>query len=120
VRSESVNKLKTLNEPELTALMELKQRLSQIFTLREVILFGSKIRGDAEIDSDLDVLVLIEEPKTWSHRLMVSDCCLEVNLAHDTNLSCLVENHSEWQVCAEHIWVPFKDNVMREGISVEF
>ncbi len=120
MRSESFNNLKTLNEPELTALVDLKQRLSQTLTLREVILFGSKIRGEAEVDSDLDVLVLIEEPKTWNHRLMVSDCCLEVNLAHDTNISCLVENHVEWEESAEHIWLPFKNNVMREGISIEF
>ena len=120
MRSESVKNLNTLNEPELNALMALRHRLSEMFTLCDVILFGSKIRGDAEIDSDLDVLVLIKEPKTWNHRLMVSDCCLEVNLAHDTNLNCLVENHVEWELCAEHIWVPFKDNVMREGVSIEF
>ncbi len=120
MRSESVNNLKTLNELELMALVDLKQRLSQKFTLHEVILFGSKVRGDAEEDSDLDVLVLIEEPKTWDHRLLVSDCCLEVNLANDTNLSCLVENRAEWDACAEHIWMPFRDNVMREGVSIEF
>ncbi len=71
MRSESVKNLNTLNEPELNALQALRRRLSEMFTLCDVILFGSEIRGNAEIDSDLDVLVLIEEPKTWNHRIMV-------------------------------------------------
>jgi hypothetical protein len=66
------------------------------------------------------VLILIEEPKTWKHREMISDSCLEVNTTFDANISCLVENREAWEVGADHIWMPFKDNVMREGVIFEF
>jgi predicted nucleotidyltransferase len=120
MRSAPIKNMSILNESELQALLELKKRLAEQFTLREVILFGSKVRGDADTDSDLDVLVLIEEPKTWKHREMISDSCLDVNMIFDANISCLVENHAAWEVGAEHILLPFKDNVMREGVIVEF
>ncbi len=103
MRSESIKNLSMLNKSELQALMKFKKRLEERFTLRKVILFGSKARGDSEIDSGLDVLALIEEPKTSKHREMISDSCLEVNMAFDTQLSCLIENHSAWEVCVDHI-----------------
>jgi predicted nucleotidyltransferase len=45
-------------------LEQIRPRLTEVFRdrLRGVVLFGSEARGDAEPDSDIDVLVLLEGP----------------------------------------------------------
>ncbi len=49
-------------------------------------LFGSHARGDAAPDSDLDVLVLVEEA-TPTLENQVLDLAFHVNLAHDVYIS---------------------------------
>jgi predicted nucleotidyltransferase len=50
---------------------EIRARLEAIFAgrLREVILFGSEARNEAQADSDIDILVVLEEPIRFGHDL---------------------------------------------------
>jgi len=50
-----------LKENEKKALIELKERVFKKFPDAEIVLYGSKIRGDADDESDIDVLVLLRE-----------------------------------------------------------
>ena len=56
-----MGKLK-LNKIEKQALRELKEKFSEKFPDVDIILFGSKARGDFDPESDIDLLILIEEP----------------------------------------------------------
>jgi uncharacterized protein len=66
-----------LNANDLDILNKFKSMLQKRVKLHQVILFGSRARGDAEPDSDMDVLVVLDEPQTREVRDAVSDCAWE-------------------------------------------
>jgi predicted nucleotidyltransferase len=53
-----------MDAKDLEIAKKLKRLLQDRVKLHQVVLFGSRARGDAEPDSDMDVLVVLDEPKT--------------------------------------------------------
>ncbi len=53
-----------------TTIVEVSRELG--VGLEEVILFGSRARGDFRKDSDLDVLIITERELSWRERLRLS------------------------------------------------
>jgi predicted nucleotidyltransferase len=108
---------KYLTENEKKSLAEIKQRVSALFTVKQYILFGSKARGDAAPDSDIDVLVITKQELVHGERNRMSDVFFEVNLVYHTNYSFVCVNAGEWE---SELWqhVPLHINVVAEGIPV--
>lgn len=65
MRSLKIEDIPTLTHTEREAILLLKERLRQNFNLVKMILYGSKARGDHHDHSDVDLMVLVEDPKTW-------------------------------------------------------
>ena len=65
-------------------LKELKGLLFQKYKeeIKDVILFGSKLSGKADIDSDYDILILLKRPKNWRLEREISDICYEIDLKY--------------------------------------
>ncbi len=83
--------------------------------LADLVLFGSRARGEAEPDSDIDVLVALFGPVEPSDEvarsgILTSQLCLK----HDVHISCTYV--SEDQLRKEQS--PLLLNVRREGIRV--
>ena len=79
-------------------------------------LFGSKARGDAAPDSDLDVLVLVAERRLEAEDAVL-DIAFDVNLAHDVYISPrvierAVLDHPVWRLTA------FVQALEREGVPL--
>lgn len=100
-----------------TILHQLKAGLEGIYgpRLKGLYLFGSRARGEAEEDSDIDVALVLDDYEYWGdeiHRAggVVSEVCLE----H----SCLIG----LVPFTERQWVSeqsgFLANVRREGVAV--
>jgi len=119
MRTNAPSEISSLTNNEKNALIHLQQRLALDFQLRELIIFGSKARGDFNEWSDLDVLVLAEDEKNWRNRELLSDIVYEINLQFDTHLTCILENINHWRSEDESIWLPLKDNIEEEGIVIE-
>ena len=114
--------MKTLEEISLTsrereALREAARVLRERFPVEQVILFGSKARGQGDAESDLDLLILTSRELPWKERDTLVDALFEIQLAYDVLLSPLVLG---WQECDEGLYsvVPLHAEVARGGIAV--
>ena len=84
--------------------------------LEHIVLYGSRARGDARQDSDVDVLVVLREvANPWEERHHLGDIAYRVTAEADrwdTLLSVQVVSAEEYRRAD---W-PFQMNVHREGL----
>jgi len=72
-----------------------KQEVIKIDPQAEVILFGSRARGDFKDDSDWDFLVLLERPLTKDLRGIILDSLYEVELKYNSVISPIIHSKTE-------------------------
>ncbi len=116
--SQVTTTLVSLQENERRALAEFVSRLlaSAGQSVRQVILFGSKARGDADADSDFDVLVIIDRYDPVVDRL-VTLTASRVSLEHDTLVNTHIVTAKRWaemQKWAATLW----REVRRDGVPL--
>ena len=86
----------------------------------EAILFGSYARGEAEADSDIDVMILVDSSrqeisrKTWE----IGDVAADILLKHGVVVSPVIENRSYFQENSD--FIPLYRNITHEGIRYNF
>ena len=83
-----------LMENEQIAIKSLREELSKRFNLIDLRLFGSKARGEATSESDIDVMIEVEEVG-FETRSQIYDIVFEINLENETFLSPTIFNKRE-------------------------
>jgi len=83
-----------LEHNELLALNDLKQSLDHDFQLVDLRLYGSKARGTADSDSDIDVMIELEE-LTPTFYDKVFDLVFDVNIRHGVFISAVLFGRKE-------------------------
>ena len=79
----------------------------------KTILYGSEARGDAQVDSDIDLLILLDGDNLAPEReLEITRHLFEVEVETGVIISPMVVLRRVW----ERITTPFSINVMKEGI----
>ena len=105
-----------ITKKESDALQAFNQRLLSELgkQLRQVILFGSKARGDSALDSDIDVLILADE-EGRQMRKTISKISSQIGLDYDVCLGALLIANKRWQQMSSERFSLCR-NVERDGI----
>lgn len=99
----------------------LKRIKSTILALEpdaEVYLYGSRARGDAEEDSDWDVLVLVSGSVTAARKHQIWDALYDIEIATLTIVSATVKSRQEWQGNSILQATPFYRTVSQDALSL--
>ena len=107
----------TTREKTSALVAEFKRELQSIYgdRLKGVFLYGSRARGDAEPDSDVDVLVVLDD---WDHYAgeidRTSVATSELSLAYGLSISRVFLRERDW-LTAE---TPLLADVREQAVSV--
>jgi predicted nucleotidyltransferase len=91
---------------------EVRNRLGS--HVKEIRLFGSRARGDADKDSDYDMLVVVDE-KTADIRSTILDVEVELMDLYGTLVTSIVQSEATWK---NNQRFPLALNIAREGLSL--
>ncbi|PIP77480.1 MAG: DNA polymerase subunit beta [Ignavibacteria bacterium CG22_combo_CG10-13_8_21_14_all_37_15] len=96
----------------------LEQRLITIFglKLKKIILYGSYARGDYNNESDVDILMVIDEEQLSSYNTLLSQIELEFFSKYNLLFSIITENENYFVINAARL--PFFKNVNEEGVLI--
>ncbi|MDI6760955.1 MAG: nucleotidyltransferase domain-containing protein [Candidatus Brocadiaceae bacterium] len=97
-------------------LKELSQTLKKEFgqRIKDIILFGSRARGDSYPESDYDVLVLVDkETKELSDKIFNISC--EIGWKHNAIIIVFVHEQSCYE---REKYEPLFMNIRKEGVHI--
>jgi hypothetical protein len=112
----SIEQIK-LKENESMALFELKERLLQRFSDVEVIIYGSKARGDDEEFSDIDLLILVDSQINRKLKEEITEITYDIELKYDVVFGIIVENRDFWKSPLANS-MPLHWNIDRDGVRL--
>jgi predicted nucleotidyltransferase len=102
---------------ETTIINKFKSLISRRLSRYSLILFGSRARGDADEQSDMDVLVIVEQKEDYELLMFVYDCAYEAGLEHNVLLNVVVVSRDRWENSPERSSL-LAEAVRRDGIEV--
>ena len=108
----------SLHPHECEAIAAFVDRLLQLDKVQteQVILFGSKARGDAGDDADIDLLVIVEKAD-WERKGQIRLTDARVSLEYDVLLNTHILDRARWTELAQHQATLWRE-VQRDGALI--
>lgn len=97
-------------------LYQIKKSVQEVEPQSEIILYGSRARGDEKEDSDWDLLILLpyvtdlKEEQKFRHKLFY------LELQFGQSISTLVKSKKEWE--NKFNFTPLYQSILQEGIRL--
>ena len=107
----------TQNEA-IVILREVYECCEAIFgSIKEAYLYGSYARGDYHEESDVDILLTVDQPQSAisKRRMDIARLSSDLSLQHDITVSISVKPAEQFE--RYNTVLPFYQNVVREGIK---
>ena len=97
-------------------LSKIKYLVKEIDREADVILYGSRARGDEHPDSDWDILILVNSKTDLDYERVFRHRLYEIELEIGEAFSISVYNKNEWK---SKFWMtPLFQNIAREGLRI--
>lgn len=91
-----INPNKLIDNTEI--LKEIKKVVLEVDSAAEVVLFGSRARGDFNDESDWDVLMLVDKEETdFNFKRKIQNALYDLELKQETVISTIIRNKKFWQ-----------------------
>jgi predicted nucleotidyltransferase len=94
----------------------IRQKVNSIDPKAEVILYGSRARGDERSDSDWDILILTDYPTDLKLERIFRQNLYDLELETGESFSVFVYSKFDW--ASKQCITPFYQIVIQEGISL--
>ncbi|MHC4518752.1 MAG: nucleotidyltransferase domain-containing protein [Planctomycetota bacterium] len=94
-----------------------RQTIRRIVPDADIILYGSRARGDAEEHSDYDILVLVNEPVSIALKDRILAGVYPLQLETGAMLTLITYNRRQWG-SLPYREMPFHENVERDGVTL--
>jgi predicted nucleotidyltransferase len=104
-----------MNENEL--IEQIRQAAREVEPEAEIILYGSRSRGDAISESDWDFLILVDGSMSDERTDRIRHRLYEIEWESGEVLSTIVRNREEWNSDLYQA-MPFHQRVQEEGIRL--
>ncbi|MEW6261591.1 MAG: nucleotidyltransferase domain-containing protein [Thermodesulfobacteriota bacterium] len=98
-------------------LQRVKEAVLEIEPGAEIILFGSRARGDDTPESDWDFLILVDGPVNTERQRTVRHRLYEIEWDSGEVISSIVRGREVWE-SPLHRAMPFHENISRDGVSL--
>jgi predicted nucleotidyltransferase len=100
-----------------SVLSKCKTAVKKLLPDADIILFGSRARGQAKEYSDYDLLILVDQKADLKLSEKILDQLYPIELETEAMISFVVQNRNVWNSPLSRE-MPFHKNIDREGIRV--
>ena len=97
-------------------LNRIKETVRAVEPEAEIILFGSRARGDERKDSDWDILILVPGSADLKKEQKFRHALFQIELEYGQAISTFVYSKNDWE--ERYRITPLYKNIKQEGIAV--
>jgi predicted nucleotidyltransferase len=118
---EMMKKIEIINDKELLNILhDVKEEIHQLFgdKLRRLILYGSYARNEQDPESDIDIMIMVDESEDGlrKYRYLIADVMGELTIRYGKLISLTEVTYNRYNDFLEVL--PFYKNINEEGIEI--